>query len=323
MCANFALTGAAGFVAPRHLQAIHDTGNRLVAAVDRSDSVGVMDRFFPDTHFFTEFERFDRHVEMLRRTDPANRVEYVSICSPNYLHDAHVRFALRVDADAICEKPLVLNPWNLDALAQMEAETGKRVFTVLQLRMHPSIIALKERIEAQGGATRHSVKLTYMTSRGRWYFSSWKGDPAKSGGLSSNIGVHFFDMLAWVFGPPRESTVHFKDPQREAGVLELESADVSWFLSVNQEDLPPDCKESGQTMFRSIEVDGQELEFTGGFEGLHTAVYEGVLAGSGYGIEDTRPSIELVHSIRNSPNSSSRLDLAHPSIRALLPGQAP
>ena len=238
MSKNFALTGAAGYVAPRHLQAIHDTGNTLVAALDRSDSVGILDRYFPEANFFTEFERFDRHIEKLKRQGEGKRIDYVSICSPNYLHDAHIRFALRVGADAICEKPLVLNPWNIDALREMEEETGRRVWTVLQLRLHPALVELKKQIEQAPAGKKHDIDLTYITSRGNWYAVSWKGDIEKSGGIATNIGVHFFDMLLWIFGPLMRLEVHLSTPERAAGFMELPKARVRWFLSLAADDLP-------------------------------------------------------------------------------------
>jgi UDP-N-acetyl-2-amino-2-deoxyglucuronate dehydrogenase len=295
---NFALIGAAGYIAPRHLQAIKDTGNVLVAALDRSDSVGILDRFFPDARFFTEFERFDRHVEMLRRQDEDKRVHYVSIASPNYLHDAHIRFTLRIGADAICEKPLVLNPWNADALQELEKETGRRVWNVLQLRLHPSIIALKERIAREKSAKKYDIELTYITSRGRWYEVSWKGDIQKSGGVSTNIGIHFFDMLLWIFGAPQKQIVHVADDRKMSGFFELERARVNWFLSLDSSDLPKAALDSGKSTHRTLKLNGELFEFSEGFGDLHTDVYRGVLSGQGFGINDARPSIELAHEIR-------------------------
>ena len=298
--ANFALTGVAGYVAPRHLRAIHETGHALVAAVDPHDSVGILDRYFPGAAFFTEIERFDRHLEKLRRAPEAERVEVVSVCSPNHLHDAHVRLALRVGADAICEKPLVLNPWNLDVLEALAEEYGRSVYTVLQLRVHPSLVELRERLRAEGAnGRRHRVRLSYVTSRGTWYRYSWKGDPQKSGGLATNIGIHFFDLLLWLFGDVVRSEVHLADPERTAGVLELQRADVQWFLSIDRNDLPAPVR-GVQPTFRSITVDGEEVEFSGGFRDLHTLVYERTLAGEGFRIADARPSIELVHRIRTA-----------------------
>ena len=298
---NFALTGVAGFVAPRHLKAIKDTGNRLVAAVDPHDAVGVLDRYAFDVRFFTEFERFDRHLEKLRRGSEAGRVHYVSICSPNHLHDAHIRLALRVGAHAICEKPLVINPWNLDALQELEQETGGRVHTILQLRLHPQLIVLRDRLRAEPPARRHDVSLTYITARGRWYDVSWKGSDERSGGIVTNIGIHFFDLLLWLFGPPEACEVHVRAPHRVGGFLELERASVRWFLSTDSRDLPFPPEPGVRTTLRSITVDGSEVEFSDGFTDLHTRVYEKTLAGCGFGIPDSRPSNELTHRIRTSP----------------------
>ena len=310
---NFALTGLAGYIAPRHLQAIRDTGNRLVAAVDPHDSVGLIDSYFPDAAFFTEVERFDRHLELLRRGPASGRVRYVSVCSPNHLHDAHIRLALRTGADAICEKPLVLNPWNLDQLAEIEAETGQRVYTILQLRVHPALVALRERIQSEPGR-RHHVRLTYVTSRGTWYRYSWKGDPKMSGGVATNIGVHFFDLLQWLFGPVASQHVHLLEPDKAAGALDLERADVEWFLSLDPADLPEGVRGEAPT-YRSITVDGDEVEFSGGFRDLHTLVYERTLAGDGFGLEDARPSIELVHQIRTAVPVAPGAE-AHPFVRS-------
>ena len=295
---NFALIGAAGFVAPRHLQAIKDTGSRLVAAVDPHDSVGVLDRYFSSARFFTEFERFDRHLEKLRRRDSEGKVDYLSICSPNYLHDAHVRLALRLRAAAICEKPLVISPWNLDQLFELEQEFGKRVYTILQLRLHPDLRALHEKLQSEYQRQKAEVCLTYVTRRGAWYHVSWKGSQEKSGGLVMNIGIHFFDLLIWLFGVVEHSEVHLKQHDKMAGALELECARVRWYLSVDGKDLPTGYLESGRPAFRSITVDGQELEFSKSFTDLHTRVYEDILGGGGFGIEDSRPSIDLVHAIR-------------------------
>jgi len=298
---NFALIGAAGFIAPRHMAAIRATGNQLIAALDPSDSVGVIDSYFPESAFFTEFERFDRHVDKLRRSGSDAKIDYVSICSPNYLHDSHIRFALRSDTDAICEKPLVLNPWNLDGLAQMEADSGRRVNTILQLRVHPAILALKERVAAEPiGAPKHEVDLTYITSRGRWYLYSWKGDDKQAGGIATNIGVHFFDMLHFVFGKLQESRVHLNEPTRAAGFLEYEKARVRWFLSIAAEDLPQSQQAAGQRTFRSITIDGQEVEFSGGFADLHTRSYELILEGAGFGIDASRCAIHTVADIRTA-----------------------
>jgi UDP-N-acetyl-2-amino-2-deoxyglucuronate dehydrogenase len=297
---NFAVTGVAGFVAPRHLKAIHDTGNRVVAAVDPHDAVGLLDRFGFDVRFFTEFERFDRHLEKLRRGPEAERVDYVSICSPNYLHDAHMRVALRVGADAICEKPLVINPWNLDALQELEAETGRRIYTVLQLRLHPALVAFRERLRA-APAKRHVVQLSYLTARGRWYDVSWKGVDERSGGIVINIGIHFFDLLAWLFGPVERAEVHLREGKRAAGTMVLQNADVQWYLSAEASDLPFTPVPGGKTTFRSIVVDGEQLEFSEGFTDQHTRVYEEVLAGRGFGIGEARSSIEMSHKIRHAP----------------------
>lgn len=297
---NFALIGAAGFVASRHMKAIKDTGNNLVAALDKSDSVGILDSFSFDVDFFTEFERFDRHAEKLKRMDEEKRIHYVSICSPNYLHDAHIRFALRIGADAICEKPLVLNPWNLDALSDIEKETGRNIFNILQLRLHPSIIALKQEIEKTPPSQKSDIILTYITSRGKWYFHSWKGDMKKSGGIATNIGVHFFDMLIWVFGDVIHQEIHVSEEKKMAGFIELEKANVRWFLSVDRNDLPDAAKIDGKTTFRSITVDGENIEFSDGFTDLHTLAYKDILAGKGFGIEAARPSIHLVHKIREA-----------------------
>ena len=309
---NFALIGAAGFIAPRHMRAIQSTGHRLVAAMDPSDSVGVIDSYFPDSSFFTEFERFDRHIDKLRRQGNGAQVDYVSICSPNYLHDSHVRFALRSDAHAICEKPLVLNPWNIDGLAEMESDTGRNVYTILQLRVHPAIIALKKSIAEQAAAGRkHDVDLTYVTSRGRWYLQSWKGDLKKSGGVATNIGVHFFDMLHFIFGGLQRNEVHLSNDREAAGYLEYEKARVRWFLSIEAGSLPEAVLEQGQRTYRSITVDGEEIEFSDGFTDLHTRSYERILAGEGFGVGASRCAIETVAAIRESTPKSNASD-RHP-----------
>jgi UDP-N-acetyl-2-amino-2-deoxyglucuronate dehydrogenase len=295
------MTGVAGFVAPRHLKAINDTGNRLVAAVDPHDAVGVLDKYAFDVRFFTEIERFDRHLEKLRRGPDADRVDYVSVCSPNYLHDAHIRLALRVGAHVICEKPLVINPWNLDALQELERETGRRVSTVLQLRLHPQLIALREKLLSAGGANPHDVCLTYVTARGSWYDVSWKGSEERSGGLVTNIGIHFFDLLIWLFGGVVGCEVHVREQRRLSGYLQLERARVRWFLSSDIRDLPFTPEPGVKTTFRSITVDDHEIEFSEGFTDLHTRVYEESLAGRGFGIEDSRASIELSYRIRQAP----------------------
>ncbi len=308
---NFALIGAAGYIAPRHLKAIRDTGNRLVAATDPHDSVGILDQYSFDTRFFTEIERFDRHLEKLRRGLQENRVHYVSVCSPNYLHDAHCRLALRIGADVICEKPLVINPWNLDPLEELEAETGHRINTVLQLRLHPELVRLRQQLLAARSSRQHDVVLTYITSRGAWYHTSWKGVAEKSGGIASNIGIHFFDLLLWLFGGAGECRLYLSDSRRMSGFIELEHARVRWFLSVDRSDLPPQALEAGKNTFRSITVDGSEVEFSEGFTDLHTRVYEQALAGSGFGIADARPSIGLTYCIRNAPLVAAN-GLAHP-----------
>ena len=299
MTRNFAITGVGGFVAARHLKAISATGHRLVAAVDPHDAVGVLDQYSFDVRFFTEFGRFDRHLEKLRRGSDAERVHYLSICSPNYLHDAHIRLALRVGAHAICEKPLVINPWNLDALQELERETGTRISTVLQLRLHPAVVAFRETLLSD--TRRHQVTLTYITARGPWYDVSWKGSEERSGGLVTNIGIHFFDLLLWLFGPLQRSAVHLREPKRAAGSLELARADVRWLLSTDRSDLPSDAASQSRTTFRSMSVDGKLLEFSDGFNDLHTRIYEEILAGRDFGIDDARPSIELTHAIRHAP----------------------
>jgi UDP-N-acetyl-2-amino-2-deoxyglucuronate dehydrogenase len=311
---NFALIGAAGYVAPKHMKAIKETENNLVAALDKSDSVGILDSFTYDIAFFTEFERFDRHAEKLRRVDEKTKIDYVSICFFNYLHDAHIRFALRIGAHAICEKPLVLNPWNLDALKLMEQETGKKVYTVLQLRVHPSIIELKNKLTRKNTGKKHLIDLTYITSRGKWYFHSWKGDIAKSGGIATNIGIHFFDMLIWLFGKVQYQEVHLAESKKMAGFIELDNAIVRWFLSVDHNDLPIQAKANSVPTFRSITVDDREIEFSGGFTDLHTLVYKDILAGKGYNIEDARPSLNLVSAIRHTTPGIKNKDGIHPFV---------
>ena len=295
---SFALIGAAGYIAPRHLKAIKVTKNNLVAAFDPNDSVGIIDSYFPKSDFFVEFERFDRHVEKLKRKNTP--IEYVSVCSPNYLHDSHIRFGLRNNADVICEKPIVLNPWNIDALEEIETETGKNIYSILQLRMHPSIIALKEKVLNGPKDKIYDVDLTYLTSRGHWYYSSWKGNVSKSGGIATNIGVHFYDMLTWIFGPVKNNIVHINAHDRAAGFLELENARVKWFLSINNDTLPEKIKSKGKGTFRSIQIEGQELEFSEGFTDLHTISYEAILAGKGFRIGETKAAIEIVHNIRHA-----------------------
>ena len=295
---NFALIGAAGYIAPRHMKAIKETGNDLIAALDPFDSVGIIDRFFPNADFFIEPERFDRHLDKLRRSID-QKVDFVSICSPNYLHDAHIRLSLRNDAHAICEKPLLLNPWNLKGLEEIENETGKRIYNILQLRRHPTIMKLKEKFDALPDDQVHDIQLTYITSRGKWYFYSWKGDIKKSGGVVTNIGIHFFDMLSWIFGKVQSSTVHLSQENKAAGLLHLKKANVSWYLSLDKNDLPKKAIENNQPTFRSISIDNEEIEFSGGFTDLHTASYQEILNGNGYGIHDASNSIEIAHMIRN------------------------
>ncbi|MEY3596730.1 MAG: hypothetical protein RL543_683 [Pseudomonadota bacterium] len=308
---TYALIGASGYIAPRHMKAIRDTGGDLVVAYDPNDSVGILDSHFPDAHFFTEFERFDRHVDKLRRR--GERLDYVSIASPNYLHDAHCRFALRSGADVICEKPLVLNPWNIDGLAEIERDMGKRIYSILQLRLHPAIIALRDKF--RNSTKKHTVELTYCTSRGRWYHASWKGDDSKSGGVATNIGVHFFDMLSFVFGKVQNNVAHLRTPERAAGFIECERANVSWFLSVDRNDLPASVQ-GKKTTYRSITVDGEEVEFSEGFTDLHTRSYEEVLAGNGFGLSEVRPSIEIVSAFRTQP-IAPRSGVVHPfAVRA-------
>ncbi|MGD0583186.1 MAG: Gfo/Idh/MocA family oxidoreductase [Bacteroidales bacterium] len=295
---NFGLIGVAGYIAVRHLRAIKDTGNNLLASLDKFDCVGILDSYFPESDFFVEFERFDRHFDKLKRT--GTKIDYVTICSPNYLHDSHIRFALRHQADAICEKPIVLNPWNIDALQEIERETGRRVYTILQLRLHPKILELREKIRNGPPDKIYNIDLTYITSRGNWYDISWKGDVQKSGGIATNIGVHFFDMLEWIFGNPVNNIVHVSDKSRTAGYLELEKARIRWFLSIDNDDIPALVRESGKRTYRSIMVDGEEFEFSEGFTELHTMTYMEILAGRGYGLEDARRSIETVYVIRNA-----------------------
>ena len=296
---NFALIGAAGYIAPRHLKAIKDTNSNLIAALDKFDSVGVMDSYFPKADFFVEFERFDRHIEKIKRQQNI-QLDYVSICTPNYLHDSHVRMALRRGADAICEKPLVLNPWNVDALQAIEKESGNKINTILQLRLHPSIIALKNKVASENKKEKYDIDLTYITSRGNWYDVSWKGDESKSGGIATNIGVHFYDMLSWIFGEVQENLVHLREKDKSAGYLEFENARVRWFLSIDENSLPKQIQEVGQRTYRSITVDGEEIEFSGGFTELHTESYKGILKGNGFGLMDAKASIEIVHDIRNT-----------------------
>jgi UDP-N-acetyl-2-amino-2-deoxyglucuronate dehydrogenase len=295
---NFGLIGAAGYIAVRHLRAIKDTGNNLLASLDKFDCVGILDGYFPHSDFFVEFERFDRHFDKLKRT--GTKIDYVSICSPNYLHDSHIRFALRHQAEAICEKPIVLNPWNVDALQEIENETDHKIYTILQLRLHPKIIELKEKIKNGPKGKVYDIDLSYITSRGNWYYISWKGDVQKSGGVATNIGIHFFDMLTWIFGDTTKNIVHISQPNKAAGYLELENARVRWFLSIDYNDLPESIKEAGKRTFRSIIVDGEEIEFSEGFGELHTTSYREILAGRGFGLNDARQSVITAFTIRNS-----------------------
>jgi UDP-N-acetyl-2-amino-2-deoxyglucuronate dehydrogenase len=308
---RFAVIGVGGYIAPRHLKAIKDTGNVVVAALDKNDSVGIIDSYFPDADFFTEFERFDRHLELLRRHG-AEKVDYVTICSPNYLHDAHIRFALRIGADAICEKPLVLNPWNVAALEEIEQETGHRINTILQLRLHPTIISLKQQVDSGPKNKLYEVELTYITSRGRWYNVSWKGDIHKSGGVATNIGVHFFDMLTWIFGDVRTNTVNLHRHTKACGVLELERARVKWFLSLDHEDLPYKS-EPKQKTYRSMTIDGREIEFSEGFTDLHTKSYEQILQGRGFTTKDILTSVKIVSEIRKA-KETDLCDDCHPML---------
>lgn len=297
---NFALIGAAGYIAPRHMEAIQKTENNLVAALDKFDCVGIMDRYFPEANFFTEPERFDRHLDKLRRLNNGQAVDYVSICSPNYLHDSHIRLALRNEAHAICEKPVVLNPWNIDALQLLEQESNKDIYTILQLRLHPSVIALKQKVENGPKDKIYDIDLSYITSRGKWYAISWKGDISKSGGVTTNIGVHFFDMLSFVFGETKKSEVHLLQDNKAAGYLEMEKARVRWFLSLDHNDIPQEQKNQGQNTFRSILMEGDNFEFSGGFTDLHTVSYQNILSGKGFRIKEAKQSIEMVHAIRNT-----------------------
>jgi len=319
---NFALIGAAGYIAPRHMKAIKDTGNNLVAALDPYDGVGIIDSYFPDANFFIEPERFDRHLDKLRRlagssgSEEHRKVDYVSICSPNYMHDSHIRLAMRNDAFAICEKPIVLNPWNLDALHEIEKETGKKVFTILQVRLHPVIKALREKILNSPDDKIYNVDLTYITSRGKWYYRSWKGNLEKSGGIATNIGIHFFDLLTWIFGEVKENTVHLLQPEKAAGILHLKKARVRWFLSLDYQDNPSAVKEKEMRTFRSLTVENEEIEFSDGFTDLHTESYRQILAGNGFGMKDTRSSVEIAHEIRNSTPVGIKGDY-HPLLKTI------
>jgi UDP-N-acetyl-2-amino-2-deoxyglucuronate dehydrogenase len=309
---NFGLIGAAGYIAERHMRAIKETNNNLTACLDNFDVMGRIDSFFPNADFFVEPERFDRHLDKKRRT--GEKIDFLSICSPNYMHDAHIRMALRNQADAICEKPLVLNPWNVDALELIEKETGKNVYNVLQLRLHPSIIELKNKIENEDPDKIHDVDLTYITSRGKWYFISWKGDMSKSGGIATNIGIHFFDMLTWIFGDVEKNVCHLYEGNKAAGFLQLKKARVRWFLSLDDNDLPANAVEKGMRTYRSITVEGQEIEFSGGFTDLHTKTYQNILAGKGFGLNDARKSIQITHDIREMKPVGLKGDY-HPFLR--------
>jgi UDP-N-acetyl-2-amino-2-deoxyglucuronate dehydrogenase len=311
---NFGLIGVAGYIAVRHLKAIKDTGNNLLASLDPFDSVGLIDSYFPHSDFFVEFERFDRHFDKLKRT--GTKIDYVSICSPNYLHDSHIRFALRHHAEAICEKPVVLNPWNVDALQEIENETGHKIYTVLQSRLHPRIIELKNKIDKGPKNKIYDVDLTYITSRGNWYYFSWKGDVQKSGGVATNIGIHFFDMLSWIFGEAKKNIVHLSQPDKAAGYLELKNARVRWFLSLDNHDLPSSALDKGQRTFRSIIVDGEEIEYSEGFADLHTLTYKEILAGRGFGLKDARQSVEIAYTIRNS-KPEGIIGNYHPSLKTI------
>jgi UDP-N-acetyl-2-amino-2-deoxyglucuronate dehydrogenase len=311
---NFGIIGVAGYIAVRHLHAIKETGNNLLASLDKFDSVGRIDSYFPESDFFVEFERFDRHFDKLKRT--GTKIDYVSICSPNYLHDSHIRFALRHQAEAICEKPIVLNPWNIDALQEIENETNRKIYTVLQLRLHPKILELREKIRNGPKGKIYDIDMTYITSRGNWYSISWKGDIQKSGGVATNIGIHFFDMLSWIFGDTRKNIVHISEPHKAAGYLELENARVRWFLSLDYSDIPIKFKESGKRTYRSITVDGEEIEFSEGFADLHTLTYKEILAGRGFGLKEARQSVETAFTIRNSKPVGLQGDY-HPILKTI------
>jgi UDP-N-acetyl-2-amino-2-deoxyglucuronate dehydrogenase len=311
---NFGIIGVAGYIAVRHLHAIKETGNNLLASLDKFDSVGRIDSYFPESDFFVEFERFDRHFDKLKRT--GTKIDYVSICSPNYLHDSHIRFALRHQAEAICEKPIVLNPWNIDALQEIENETGRKIYTVLQLRLHPKILELREKIMNGSKDKVYDIDMTYVTSRGNWYSISWKGDIQKSGGVATNIGIHFFDMLSWIFGDTRKNIVHISEPHKAAGYLELENARVRWFLSLDYNDIPLNVRESGKRTFRSITVNGEEIEFSKGFADLHTMTYKEILAGRGFGLKEARQSVETAYTIRNSKPVGLQGDY-HPILKTI------
>ncbi|MBW7989676.1 MAG: Gfo/Idh/MocA family oxidoreductase [Planctomycetes bacterium] len=310
---KFALIGAGGYIAPRHMKAIKETGNVLIAALDPNDSVGIIDSYFPNADFFTEFERFDRHLEKLRRENN-QRINYISICSPNYLHDAHIRFALRIGADAICEKPLVLNPWNVDALDEIAQETGKTINTILQLRLHPAILDLKKRVDKSPKGKKYDIDLAYITARGHWYMISWKGNVAKSGGVATNIGVHFFDILQWIFGEVKCNVVHLNEPQRAAGFLELEHARVRWFLSIKRDDLPQEPEPGKPAAYRSMTINDEEINFSCGLTDLHTKSYQEILNGRGFALQETKPSVEIVSTIRRAKTIGLKGDY-HPLLK--------
>jgi len=312
---NFGMIGVAGYIAVRHLRAIKETGNNLLASLDKFDSVGLIDSFFPESDFFVEFERFDRHIDKLKRN--GTKIDYVSICSPNYLHDSHIRFALRHHAEAICEKPIVLNPWNIDALQEIEDETGHKIYTVLQLRLHPKIIELKNRILNGPKGKIYDIDMSYITSRGNWYYISWKGDIQKSGGVATNIGIHFFDMLSWIFGNVKKNVVHLSEPNKAAGYLELENARVRWFLSIDYNDIPDSVKRTGKRTFRSITVEGEEIEFSEGFTDLHNETYKEILAGRGFGLKEAQQSVEIAYTIRNAKAVGLQGDF-HPILKTIL-----
>lgn len=295
---NFAIIGVGGYIAPRHLKAIKDTGNNLLSAYDRCDSVGIMDSYFPQAAFFTEQELFDRHNSRIK--EKGQNIDYVTVCTPNYLHDAHTRYGLRLGANVICEKPVVLNPWNIDALEKIEEETGRHAYTILQLRLHDSVVALKKKVSEGPKDKIYDVDLTYITSRGSWYYASWKGDERKSGGVATNIGVHFYDMLSWIFGPVEKNIVHVSSHDRVAGFLQLKQARVRYFLSINADHLPEEALKQNLRTYRTIMVDGDEFEFSAGFTELHTKSYEQILSGNGFGIAEARNCIQIVHDIRNA-----------------------
>lgn len=312
---NFGIIGVAGYIAVRHLKAIRETGNNLLASLDKFDSVGRIDSYFPESDFFVEFERFDRHFDKLKRN--GTKIDYVSICSPNYLHDSHIRFALRHQAEAICEKPIVLNPWNIDALQEIENETGRKINTVLQLRLHPKIMELREKIHNGPKDKIYDIDMTYITSRGNWYAISWKGDIQKSGGVATNIGIHFFDMLSWIFGDVKKNIVNLSEPNKASGYLELENARIRWFLSIDYNDIPSSVKEIGKRTYRSITVNGEEIEFSEGFTELHNETYKEILAGRGFGLNDARQSVEIAYTIRNAKPVGLQGDY-HPILKQII-----